>query len=151
LASWKLETTFYWRQAFLPDKEIIIEHRYQPVVGSSFFTLGDPNMPPHFAKYCVDQDFVQAARAKLTSLKTSELQYLEEKRVTYILTTARNWAGPIKNFRLVIDKGDPDGLVTFCAKGIKKISPTQFEMKAIDFLPERELDVMFVRKFKEHL
>jgi len=149
LASWKLETTFYWQQTFLPGKEVVIEHRYQPVVGSSFFTLGDPNMPPYFAKYCVDQDFAQAARAKLASLKTSDTQYLDEKRVTYILTTARNWAGPIKDFRLVVDKADSDALVTFCASGIKKISPTQFEMKAVDFLPKRELDIMFVRKFKE--
>ncbi len=148
-ASWKLETTFYWPQTFIPGKELVVEHRYQPVFGSGFFTLGTPNMPPHFAKYCVDQEFAQAARAKLASLTDSKMQYLNEKRVSYILTTANNWAGPIKAFRLVVDKGEPDALVTFCARGVKKISPTQFEMKAIDYLPDRELDVMFVQKFTE--
>ncbi|WP_182419623.1 DUF4424 family protein [Bartonella sp. HY038] len=40
------------------------------------------------------------------------------------------WAGGvIEDFRLIIDKGKPDALVTFCGDGVQKISPTQFEMR----------------------
>jgi len=62
--------------------------------------------------------------------------------VSYILTTANNWASSIKDFRLVVDKGSPDALVSFCGKGVKKIGPTQFEMRATDFYPEHELEIL---------
>ncbi|UXN04740.1 DUF4424 domain-containing protein [Bartonella sp. HY406] len=46
------------------------------------------------------------------------------------------WAGGvIEDFRLIIDKGKPDALITFCGDGVQKISSTQFEMrKKIMFL-----------------
>ena len=62
--------------------------------------------------------------------------------MSYILTTANNWATPIRDFRLVVDKGSPDALVSFCGTGVKKIGPTQFEMRATDFAPERELEIL---------
>ena len=48
------------------------------------------------------------------SSATPENPYLEEIRISYILTTANNWASPIKSFRLVVDQGEPEALVSFC-------------------------------------
>ena len=46
----------------------------------------------------------------------------------YILTTGANWAKPIENFKLTIER-DKGELVSFCWDGkVNKISPTQFEM-----------------------
>ena len=143
-AAWILRTTFYWEQTFPPGKEIVVEHRYKPVVGQGFFGRESLDIDEYKTKYCMDEDFAKAARAKLDKLATAENPYFEENRISYILTTANNWASPIKSFRLVVDKGDPEALVSFCGSGVKKISPTEFEMTATDFSPEHELEVMIL-------
>ncbi len=55
----------------------------------------------------------------------------------------------IENFKLTIDKGSPDNLVSFCGKGVKKVGPTTFEMTARDFWPERDLDILILGPFEE--
>jgi hypothetical protein len=145
-AAWVLRTTFYWEQAFPPGKEIVVAHRYRPVVGQSFFGKDSLGLDSYRTKYCVDQDFVAAARAKLDRRVTAQNPYLEEDRISYVLTTANNWASPIKSFRVVVDKGDVEALVSFCGDGVKKISPTEFEMTATDFTPEHELEVLILRR-----
>jgi len=141
-AVWKLETTFYWEQTFPPGKEVVVEHHYKPVTGYGFFGDWVFNEPVYREKYCIDADFEAAARKKLAAIKDESNPYLNEQRVSYILTTANNWASSIKDFRLVVDKGSPDALVSFCGTGVKKIGPTEFEMRATDFFPEHELEIL---------
>jgi hypothetical protein len=141
-AVWKLETTFYWEQTFPPGKEVFVEHSYKPITGFGFFGEWIFSEPEYREKYCIDASFEAAARKKLAAVADPNNPYLNEKRVSYILTTANNWAGPIGDFRLVVDKGSPDALVSFCGTNVKKISPTQFEMRAKDFVPERELEIL---------
>ena len=52
-------------------------------------------------------------------------------------------------FRLVVDKGSPDALVSFCGEGVRKIAPTQFEMRKDNFTPTRDLDVLILARPKE--
>jgi hypothetical protein len=83
----------------------------------------DPSYREYVARYRIDRDFlasVNAAKSHSDVLPT-------EQRISYILTTGANWAGPIQEFRLVVDKGAPNALVSFCAQGVRKIGPTQFE------------------------
>ena len=141
-AAWRLETTYYWEQTFPPGREVIVEHRYRPVTGFGFFGDWVFAEPTYLDKYCIDDAFEAAARKKLAVIKNGDNPYLNERRVSYILTTANNWASPIRDFRLVVDKGSSDALVSFCGTGVKKISPTAFEMRATDFIPERELEIL---------
>ena len=67
-------------------------------------------------------------------------------RIEYILRTGANWAGPIGDFRLVVDKGEADSLVSFCGEGVKRISPTRFEMRKTDFTPERDLSILILKR-----
>jgi hypothetical protein len=150
-AAWRLEQAFYWEQTFPPGKEVVVEHRYKPVVGYSFFgdyVFTDLNMG-YRTKYCMDDAFVTAAKAKLAAIANKDTPYLDERRISYILTTANNWSGPIGKFRLVVDKGIPEALVSFCGTDVKKISPTQFEMTATDFAPEQELEILLAVPHKE--
>jgi hypothetical protein len=149
LASWKLETTFHWTMTFPADREVVVEHRYRPVTGSAFF--GDHSLQSQSLRrrYCMDETFMRAARGKLDAIRNSSHPYLEERRISYILTTASNWAAPIKRFRLVVDKGDPEALVSFCAKGVRRLTPTRFEVLATDFTPDQELEVLIARPFRE--
>lgn len=143
-AAWRLETTFYWEQTFPPGKEVTVKHSYRPVTGFGFFgdwVFGEGE-GTYRDKYCMDSSFETAARKKLAAIAGDDNPYLDERRVSYILTTANNWASPIRDFRLVVDKGDPDALVSFCGTNVRKISPTQFEMRAADFTPEQELEIL---------
>ena len=147
---WTLNTTYYWEQAFPAKKEIMIEHRYRPSVGGYSAEIGSKNwsnMRPRDSlfleyqlKYCIDREFMQSA-------KRIERQYNQtwgEQWISYILTTGGNWAGAIGEFRLVVDKGDPLNLVSFCADGVRKISATQFEVRKRDFVPSKDLDVLIL-------
>jgi hypothetical protein len=62
------------------------------------------------------------------------------------LTTANSWKGPIKDFRLVVEKESPVDFVSFCWDGaVRKVDALRFEATAVDFVPKRELRVVFFR------
>jgi hypothetical protein len=150
-ARWTLKTTYYWEQTFPPQAELVIEHSYRPSVGSSVATsLGQDwarknGRYPDYDKYCPDKDFVSTVEKATKAAKEGAIPFTEQ-RIDYILSTGANWSGPIGDFRLVIDKGDPGNLVSFCGEGVKKISPTQFEMRKTDYGPTGDLNVLILSK-----
>lgn len=152
-ARWALRTTFYWEQVFPAGAETLIEHRYRPSVGESAGTaLGGRNaeredwFKAYERKYCLDKNFHAAvARARHGASEAHGAPFTEE-RIDYILRTGANWSGPIGAFRLVVDKGHPDNLVSFCGQGVRKISPTQFEMVKKNYRPEGNLSVLILKK-----
>jgi hypothetical protein len=72
-----------------------------------------------------------------------------EQRITYLLATEANRARPIKEFRLVVDKGDPANLVSFCGDGAKKIGPTQYELRRTDYRPTIDLHVLILKPLRQ--
>ncbi|WP_018267396.1 DUF4424 family protein [Methylosinus sp. LW4] len=68
---------------------------------------------------------------------------LQERRISFDLGAGAP-AAPVRQFRLVVDKGKPTRLVSFCLADLKKISPTAFEMRAADFRPTGVLRVLLV-------
>ena len=152
-ARWTLQTTYYWEQTFAARAETTIEHRYKPSLGASVQTsLGSPDAPKepwydeYKEKYCFDFEFLAAVeRARKAANRKGGAPFAEE-RIDYILKTGANWSGPIKEFRLVVDKGAADSLVSFCGDDVKKISETQFEMKKTDYTPDGNLAVLILRK-----
>lgn len=142
--SWDMRTTYYREQTFPARRDIIVEHVYRPIVGgtvmpvmSSSAEYWKSEQPRYKRDYCIDDNFVTAGR-KLNPERT------QERWINYVLKTGANWAGPIGDFRLVVDKGAPENLVSFCGNGVKKISPTQFEMRAKNFLPSKDLHVLIL-------
>ena len=145
---WTLKTTYYWQQTFPPQQELVIEHQYKPSVGSTAGTgIGNSQIPDaHGYKdtYCMDPGFVAAvARAQQAAQKVKNA-YISEQRGDYILKTGANWAGPIADFTLTVDKGKPDNLISFCGTGVKKLSPTQFQVHYTDFTPKADLAVLIL-------
>ena len=149
--NWTLRTTYYWTQVFPAKKELLVEHQYQPSVGASVGTMvGETgadraSMDDYRKRYCMDAEFISAAQreSRLLKQRKATTTTLSEKRIQYILVTGAHWAGPIKDFRLVIDKDKPGNLISACGK-FKKISPTQFELRQADYFPERDLDVLIL-------
>ncbi len=152
-ARWALRTTFYWEQIFPAGAETVIAHRYRPSVGETAgtgFGNREAEKESWFAeysrKYCLDKGFFSAvARAKRDAKGDFGVPFTEE-RIDYILRTGANWSGPIGDFRLVVDKGHPDNLVSFCGQGVKKIAPTQFELHRKDYRPEGNLSILILKK-----
>jgi Domain of unknown function (DUF4424) len=68
---------------------------------------------------------------------------IREWRIAYDLAAGAPSA-PIKDFRLVVDKGKPDRVVSFCLDNLKRISPTAFEMRAANFTPNGTLKILLV-------
>jgi hypothetical protein len=149
-ATWTLKTTYYWRQTFPAGRELAVEHRYQPSVGETAGTewgsphyAQDPSYPKQRARYCVDDAFLAAVEK--SKKPGGEFAPLYEQRIDYILTTGANWKAPIGEFRMVIDKGDPANIVSFCGEGVRKISPTEFEVRQQNFIPTRDVAVLILR------
>jgi hypothetical protein len=148
--NWTLRTTYYSSQVFPARKELVIEHQYQPSVGATAGTsigasyADAATMESYRKSYCLDSEFIAAAARARKAIERKEGASLQERRLEYVLVTGSNWAGPIKDFRLVVDKGSPNNLVSFCGNKVKKISPTQFEVRASDYWPERNLEVLIL-------
>jgi hypothetical protein len=96
--------------------------------------------------YCLPGDFFSGVD-KLAGSDPANTKKLQERRIDYVLETGANWAGPIKSFRLVVDKGRVDRLVSFCFDNVKKISPTTFEARAENFVPTRNLKILLVGRY----
>lgn len=149
-ALWALRTSVTRRQIFPPQAAAIVEHEYVPRAGGSVGGGLDPSQrkSDDFAqtrrKYCIDDDFLASFDRKLKTSKKREGLAYSEVWLGYVLKTGANWKGPIHDFRLVVDKGRKDSLVSFCAEGVKKISPTQFESRRRDFTPIGDLNVLIV-------
>jgi hypothetical protein len=148
-ATWTLKTTYYWRQTFPAGRELAVEHNYKPSVGGSAGTVWgtpqfakDPTFASRRAHYCVDDGFLAAVRK---TLKPGDVEPpLFEERIEYILSSGANWKAPIGDFRMVVDKGDPANIVSFCADGARKISPTQFEVRHTNFTPTGDVSILIL-------
>jgi hypothetical protein len=144
---WTLKTTYYWQQTFPAHEDLMIAHQYKPSVGVTVGTqvgdLEDPAPADYETKYCTDPDLITAAtRARAAARRANKA--FGEKRIDYILTTGANWASPIADFMLTVDKGDPANLVSFCGTGVKKIAPTQFQVHHTNFTPTADLAILIL-------
>ncbi|MEP1092125.1 MAG: DUF4424 family protein [Rhizobiaceae bacterium] len=142
---WKTKTTFYWTQIFPAQHEVIIEHSYTPATGRTARTgIGTAYPAESYPEtYCVDAPFVRAVKR---IQKQNNEAVFGERRLEYIRTTGANWAGPIGTFKLTVDKGSVQNLVSFCGENVRKISPTEFSMTKKEFWPQKNLQVLFLER-----
>lgn len=155
--AWVLKTTFYWTQTFEPGTVVEVEHRYKPAVGGSVDTLigtamwkedTDGAASDYRRRYCLEGDIIAAVDRKRAKAPEYGMSGYTEKRIAYVLKTGANWAKPIGDFRLVVDKGAADNLVSFCASGVKKIGPTRFEVVKKDYRPTNDLDILILEPLR---
>jgi hypothetical protein len=144
---WTVREKWFREQSFPAGRDLVVEHRYAPGTGG---TVDTPLAIPGFRNtpegrgmvrdYCIDSAFL----AGLNRLRRGAAA-TPEQRVGYILTTGANWRSPIGDFRLVVDKGAPGNLVSFCGDGVRKISPTRFEVRKRNWRPDRDLRILIVQ------
>ncbi|APG63185.1 hypothetical protein LPB140_10735 [Sphingorhabdus lutea] len=157
--NWQIATFMNRHQKFPAGKKITVEHEYKPMIGGSVAGAMDKNyreapnsgFAEYRAQYCIDNDFLAGFDKKMAQhRKNNDEEYAifyNETWLSYILKSGANWRGPIKNFHLVVDKGDKNNLLSLCMDGIKKISPTQFEVRKSNFEPAKDIDILIIQFF----
>jgi Domain of unknown function (DUF4424) len=152
-ATWTVKTSVVRRQSFPPGKPVLVEHRYRTSVGMSFDSIlrqehrqqkGLTSEVQRYKNaYCINDDFLKLVDSLKPADKPGKPRLIE-RRINYVLATGANWAGPIKDFHLVVDKGRADRILSFCGEGLKEVSPTLSEIRATDFTPKRDLEILIL-------
>lgn len=148
--AWDVASHVTRKQLFPAHRTVEVTHRYAPMIGGSVAGTLLPSIrseyPEHLKRYCIDKAFLRGFDARLAARLKNEPDQMgySETWIGYILSSGRNWRGPIGSFRLVVDKGRPENLVSFCMNGVRKISPTQFEVRRTNFEPKGDLDILIV-------
>lgn len=153
--AWEGVTYFVREQSFAPRSKARVQHEYVPLAGGSVGGALYPQnreseaygaLSEYQEHYCVDDYFLAGVDRRLAqSAGDGRQAWMSETWLGYVLSSGANWNGPIERFRLVVDKGSTDNLVSFCMDGVKKIGPTRFEVVKTDFEPTRDLDILIVK------
>jgi len=153
---WTVKETWYWDQTFPAGRDLVVEHRYTPGVGMSLGSnlsfpemRSEPDVQAWMRRYCVDRSFMAAVDRMIAGSTPEEPVLLGERTIGYILTTGAGWRSPIGSFRLVVDKGRPENIVSLCGEGVRRIGPTQFEMRRTNWRPDRDLAVLILTPNRE--
>jgi hypothetical protein len=153
--TWELDSVYWWETTFPAGQEVEVEHTYRPSVGGTtglvFLYDGKPSeqIEDYKKRYCLDDDFLKAAIKLEKSQNFDTGLYYFEQWLSYILMTGNNWFGPIEDFHLTVDKSNPNHIISFCGANVKKTGPTTFEMRAKDFVPEKDLEILMLVSSKD--
>ena len=152
---WRLQSAYWWKTTFPAKADVKVNHVYKTgmggTVGLSFLddsgAVGGERWEDYKVKYCVDDDLKKTLEKSIAAApEDRKSSTYVENWISYVLTTGGNWAGSINKFKLTIDKGAPGNLVSFCGTNVKKTGPTTFEMEAQEFWPERDLEILLLKK-----
>jgi hypothetical protein len=165
---WATRITLHWMQTFKPGVTIV-EHRYHPVLGGQLVapTGKDPGEidPDHgkwigsgsadLAKdFCIAADTDKTLRDLYRKIATPEAhpdRYIGTATLSYILRTARNWAGPIGTFHVTIKTAavphGPEtmtvGAIALCSDlTLRETAPRQWEATATNYVPSQDLRIL---------
>ncbi|MBG3850446.1 DUF4424 domain-containing protein [Xanthomonas sp. WHRI 8391] len=136
-----LSEYFVWQQLFPARRSVQIRHAYAPSVSTGVPQSSAFLLESYAKDTCIDP-------ATRTSMQRREGEHgLGWANLRYVLTTGKNWNGPIKDFQLTIRKQAASDMLSLCFDGaLKKIDPLTFQFKQTNFVPMRDLNLLFVRR-----
>jgi len=136
-----LNEYFVWQQEFPPGKAISVRHSYTPSVSIGVPYPAADIIRAYAKNTCMDNAAVAALQRR------DRGQGIDWAHLSYILLTANNWQGPIKDFTLRIKKQSATDLVSLCFDDeLKKLDPLTFEFHQENYRPTRDLSILFTRK-----
>ena len=156
---WTVSTSLVWKQTFPAHKEVVVEHRYAPFVGSMYTAPYQKGYEYHVRdlhpmaeaaagkdEACLDTDTKRTIEERVEALagRGEKMAYVTLHDVEYVLGTGRNWKGTIGKFTLRIRKGSPDQIVSLCFPGKpRKADAELIEFAQENFVPQDKLVVYF--------
>ena len=135
--NWTLKTTAFWRQAFPPRKPVTIVLSYRPITATAAYqpSLLEAVRPTH----CLDA----AAEAAITRKLATKGGKVAFTWLSFVPGSASSLIGPIKNFRLRLEKPAFDAVAVTCRSGFRPLGPTTLEWAAQNY-QEEDLHVLFI-------
>ena len=145
---WSVILRYHWTQTFPAGAVVKISHEYENRSGGGIFSWSAPARGLH-ADACRPvlhrrRHLTRAGQGAGPPAEADGQVYSvgTSWNMAYVLRTANSWAGPIRRFKLTLDKGAPENIISLCAEGIKKTGPTTFVMEKTDFVPDRDLEIL---------
>ncbi len=138
---WSVSIKYYWTQRFPAGKTTIIKHSYGPYAGFRPFCASDGEDIGFLRKNaCINESFVSWMRR---NGRADDDGCPMGVWVSYILTTANNWGGPIKDFHLNIEKKPDEEISTCFDPTPQKTGDNHYEIQIAGFVPKRDLRIFF--------
>jgi hypothetical protein len=135
-----------WEQRFAPGEQLEVEIAYRPSISGD---LGwDQRTYKHRRvreNFCLDTPTRKGLDKALRRTGDAAEDRRRLQWLSYVLVSGDNWAGPIGQFHLTLEKPDPGSLLSTCIEGLEKTSPVRFELTRENFRPAEDLDVIFFR------
>lgn len=148
--AWSVVLRYHWTQTFPAGATLRISHSYSNLPPGGLFAWDKKIEPDSYnavlqKRYCVDEATSRGIVKRLTHVVDGETYVMGTHwAIDYVLRTANSWAGPIGKFRLTLDKGAENRLISLCADGVKKTGPTTFVIEKTDFTPRDDLRILVV-------
>lgn len=146
---WSILLRYHWTQTFPAGADLAVSHAYANHPPGGVFYWQHPPAEDYLQdyrdRYCID-DGTSAAIAKALAMPPDDTGAVQSYGMayflSYVLRTANSWSGPIGRFRLTLDKGDPQNILSLCAEGVTKTGPTTFVVEKTDYTPDRDLEIL---------
>ncbi len=141
---WKVRLSYVWQATFPARSRVSVDHAYRPITGAFLLALEADN--GDFASWFRDSFCVGAPLMEDLAAAPPEARYGRHARdLRYVLKPGADWAGPIGDFRLIIESPSPDHTISLCWDGaLRQTGPTTREFRAQDFLPMQDIAVTFI-------
>lgn len=143
---WSVILRYHWTQTFPAGAETRISHAYANRAPGGIFPWEHP--APDYRQAEVDRYCIDEGTSKVMVKRLQHPEFEDGTAmgvayyIDYVLRTANSWAGPIGKFRLTIDKGAEENIVSLCAEGVKKTGPTTFVVEKANYSPDRDLQIL---------
>ncbi|MFV0595510.1 DUF4424 domain-containing protein [Shewanella sp.] len=145
-----LSDYFVWEQTFPAGQSVSISHSYTPSLSTGVPDTASSIIDTYTELACLDESAKQGIRKRNLIVKQEDEDQeigVAWSHLSYILVTANNWQGAIKDFKLTLKKSQASDLVSLCFDGdLKKIDPLTFEFQQKQFTPKQDLSILFIRK-----
>jgi hypothetical protein len=163
MPQWTIRQIYYWTEAFPAQRTVHLMHTYKPGVGQSEQIavkyldraerkkdhVDDPGDEAPFDDYALEESCLDPAVGRKLAHDWAGPDIEDASGyvfqwVDYILRTANNWQGPIKDFELNVQAEDYVW-VNFCWDGaVERLAPNRVRVKAVNFSPSKDLRVVFL-------
>ncbi|MEO6395132.1 MAG: DUF4424 family protein [Devosia sp.] len=140
---WQYQAVYEWEQDFAPGITQV-DISYVPLTGYPGDIFDYYEVDPDRV-YCVDD----GVRAVINDYRGRGVAY-EVQTLSYILTTAQYWKGPIGEFNLTVQKEQPDPVngiagtvLAFCGMRDAVETEKDFRLSQRDFAPKNDISVVW--------
>lgn len=143
---WDTRIQYYWHQRFPAHSTVQVLHSYKPVVGGTYIPVGD-DYGMFVKEYCGTPETIKeiAALEKRSPTRPNSDAELWEREIQFVLTSANNWSGPIRHFHLSVLLQRPDEIFVTCTPGLKRTSPTRYDLYLSNFHPRSNLNFLILQ------